>query len=124
MASPFGLFLFCLYRWIYQLNQKAVRQQLQPRQANLQRIVANLESDGTGDASEVDELVELVSSLSPTDPSADMSSGWSTWSENWNRIVPSWWIVAMILVLAALYLARLLGDRWRQPERLARVMAE
>ena len=37
----------------------------------------------------------------------------------------SWWIfVAMILVLAALYLARLLGDRWRQPERLARVMAE
>ena len=37
----------------------------------------------------------------------------------------SWWIfVAMILVLAALYLARLLGDRWRQPEHLALVMAE
>ena len=37
----------------------------------------------------------------------------------------SWWIfVAMILVLAALYLARLLGNTWRQPERLARVMAE
>ncbi len=37
----------------------------------------------------------------------------------------SWWIfVSMILVLAALYLARLMGGRWRQPDRLARVMVE
>lgn len=37
----------------------------------------------------------------------------------------SWWVmVAMLLALAALYLRRLLGGVWRQPERLAAVMRE
>jgi MATE family multidrug resistance protein len=37
----------------------------------------------------------------------------------------SWWVfVVMLLLLAAAYLMRLLGGRWRQPERLARVMQE
>ena len=98
VASPAGLFLFYLYRWVYRLNQRAVRHQLEPRQEHLQRIVANLEGDGGGDAAEVDDLVELVSSLSSPDQHAGLSPGSSTWSENWNRIVPSWWIVAMILV--------------------------
>lgn len=37
----------------------------------------------------------------------------------------SWWVfVAMILSLAVVYLARLLGGKWRHPQRLARVMME
>lgn len=37
----------------------------------------------------------------------------------------SWWVfVAMLLVTAAAYVLRLAGGRWRQPERLARVMRE
>jgi len=37
----------------------------------------------------------------------------------------SWWIfVAMLIVLALLYLGRLFGSTWRQPTRLARVMSE
>ncbi len=37
----------------------------------------------------------------------------------------SWWaFVVMLLALALVYLYRLLGDVWRQPERLARVMAD
>ena len=37
----------------------------------------------------------------------------------------SWWVfVVMLLCLAGAYLQRLLGGRWRQPERLARVMRE
>jgi MATE family multidrug resistance protein len=37
----------------------------------------------------------------------------------------SWWVfVAMLIVLAMLYLARLFGSTWRQPDRLARVMSE
>jgi MATE family multidrug resistance protein len=37
----------------------------------------------------------------------------------------SWWtFVVMLLSLALLYLWRLLGRTWRQPERLARIMAE
>ena len=37
----------------------------------------------------------------------------------------SWWLfVAMLLVLAAIYVMRLASNRWRQPERLAQVMRE
>ncbi len=37
----------------------------------------------------------------------------------------SWWVfVAMLLVLAMIYLGRLFGGTWREPERLARVMRE
>ena len=37
----------------------------------------------------------------------------------------SWWVfVVMLLVLAILYLYRLVGGKWRQPDRLARVMQE
>ncbi|MEZ5504050.1 MAG: MATE family efflux transporter [Halioglobus sp.] len=37
----------------------------------------------------------------------------------------SWWVfVSMLLTLAVLYLGRLFGHTWRQPERLARVMSE
>jgi multidrug resistance protein, MATE family len=37
----------------------------------------------------------------------------------------SWWVfVCMLIVLALLYLGRLFGGTWRQPERLARVMNE
>lgn len=37
----------------------------------------------------------------------------------------SWWIfVAMLIILALLYLGRLFGSAWRQPARLARVMSE
>jgi MATE family multidrug resistance protein len=37
----------------------------------------------------------------------------------------SWWaFVAMLIALAIVYMYRLLGDVWRHPERLARVMAE
>lgn len=37
----------------------------------------------------------------------------------------SWWVfVATLLINAMIYLWRVLGVRWRQPERLARVMAE
>ena len=37
----------------------------------------------------------------------------------------SWWVfVAMLIALALIYLARLLGGTWRRPERLARVMRE
>ena len=37
----------------------------------------------------------------------------------------SWWVfVVMLLAIAACYAMRLYGGRWRQPERLARVMQE
>ncbi|MFK7976854.1 MAG: MATE family efflux transporter [Halioglobus sp.] len=37
----------------------------------------------------------------------------------------SWWVfVATLLILAIIYLWRLLGNTWRRPERLAKVLAE
>ena len=37
----------------------------------------------------------------------------------------SWWVfVVMLISLAFIYAARLFRGRWRQPERLARVMQE
>ncbi|PIE36902.1 MAG: hypothetical protein CSA53_07585 [Gammaproteobacteria bacterium] len=39
--------------------------------------------------------------------------------------ITSWWcFVAMLISLAVTYLWRLLGGKWRGPERLARVMVE
>jgi len=45
----------------------------------------------------------------------------------WAGLEPmvSWWVfVVMLLINAGAYLLRLSGGRWRQPERLARVMQE
>jgi hypothetical protein len=42
--------------------------------------------------------MELVSSLAGTDQNAGLSPNWATWSQNWNRIIPSWREVAYILV--------------------------
>jgi MATE family multidrug resistance protein len=37
----------------------------------------------------------------------------------------SWWVfVSMLIILALMYAGRLFGGRWREPERLARVMRE
>ena len=37
----------------------------------------------------------------------------------------SWWaFVVMILMLASVYLYRLLGGVWRHPDRIAKVMAD
>jgi MATE family multidrug resistance protein len=39
--------------------------------------------------------------------------------------IASWWVfVGMLISNAVIYLTRVLGGRWRQPDRLARVMAE
>jgi Na+-driven multidrug efflux pump len=39
--------------------------------------------------------------------------------------ITSWWVfVTMLISLALIYLWRLLGGAWRQPERLVRVMQE
>ncbi len=76
-----GLFLFVLYGWVYRLNQRAVRMQLEPRRQELLKLVASLESETTNEDSH--EIVDFVSAL------AAPVQGCS-WAENWNRIIPSW----------------------------------
>jgi len=93
VAGGFGLFLVVIYGWTYRLNQKAVRDQLQPRRQDLLKLVASL--DGNGDAGDSGEITVLVSALADTDCSAGLCSNWA---ENWNLIIPSWREVAAIIV--------------------------
>ncbi len=95
-AGFLGLFLFIVYGATYRLNQRSVRDQLEPRRQKLQQLISNLEDDHSGEPS--GEMMELVSDLSSCDGNAGMSPNWATWSENWNRIIPSWREVVIILV--------------------------
>ena len=100
----FGVFLFLLYGWIYRLNQRAVRDQLEPRRSDLQKLITYLE--GESHAEDASEMMDLASALSGTDGNAGLSPNWANWAENWNRIIPSWGEVALIIVptLAGAYL--------------------
>ena len=95
-AGFLGMFLFIVYGLTYRMNQRAVRDQLEPRRQQLQRLISNLEDDNGGETDR--EMRELVSDLSSSDGNVGLSPSWGTWSENWNRIIPSWREVAMILV--------------------------
>ena len=96
VAGGFGLSLLVVYGWIYWINQWAVRNQLEPRRQHLLKLVANLENENN--AADSDDIMELVSSLAGTDQYAGLSPNWASWSENWNRIIPSWREVALIIV--------------------------
>lgn len=104
VSGFFGVFLFLVYGWVYRLNQLAVRKQLEPRRNDLQRLISNLE--GECNAEDASEMMNLVSALSGTDGNAGLSPNWASWAENWNRIIPSWREVALIIVptLAGAYL--------------------
>ncbi|TWT87072.1 serine hydrolase domain-containing protein [Neorhodopirellula pilleata] len=91
-----GIFLFLLYGWVYRLNQRAVRDQLEPRRIDLQKLITYLE--GESPAEDSSEMIDIVSALSGTDGNAGLSPNWARWAENWNRIIPSWREVAIILV--------------------------
>ncbi len=96
VATGFGVFLWLLYGWIYRLSQRAVREQLVPRRDKLQKLIANLKSDNS--SNEASELSDLVAALSGPEQNVDMNHAWAKWAENWNRIIPSWREVALIVV--------------------------
>ncbi|MEZ6034926.1 MAG: hypothetical protein R3C17_17680 [Planctomycetaceae bacterium] len=112
VAGGCGLFLFVIYGFIYWINQSVVRNQLEPRRQHLMKLVANLEGENA--AADSADIMELVSSLAGTDQNAGLSANWATWSQNWNRIIPSWREVPYILVptLAGAYC----GFRYSMPE--------
>ncbi len=84
-AGFLGLFLLVPYGWIYRLNQRAVREQLEPRRQNLLKLIASLEDETTSEES--DDIIDLVSALA--DPARNCGLN-SSWAENWNRMIPSW----------------------------------
>lgn len=92
-AGFLGFFLFLVYGGTYRLNQSAVRKQLEPHRQNLLKLVASLESEASRE--DAGDLMELVSALA--EPIQGCGAA-SSWAENWNLIVPSWRIAAVIIL--------------------------
>ncbi len=92
-AGALGLFLFVIYGGTYRLNQRAVRQQLEPRRQDLLKLIAGLEGDASDE--ETGDIMELASSLAKPIGNCGLSANWA---ENWNLIIPSWRVAAMIVL--------------------------
>lgn len=90
------LFLVVLYWSVYRLNQRAVRDQLEPRRHDVLKLVDHLEHET--DDEESSDIMELVSSLAAPIQDVGLSPGWERWADNWNSIVPSWFTVAAIVL--------------------------
>ena len=84
-AGVLGLFLLVLYGATYRLNQRAVREQLEPRRQDLLKLVASLEDETNSE--DADDIIDLASALA--DPVRNCGLN-SSWAENWNLIIPSW----------------------------------
>ena len=93
VAGLLSLFLFVIYWGTYRLNQRAVRKQLEPRRQNLLKLVAGLESDASSE--DFGDIMELVAALDHPIQDCGLNS---SWAENWNRIVPSWRVAAVIIL--------------------------
>ncbi|MCG8651068.1 MAG: beta-lactamase family protein [Pirellulales bacterium] len=101
-------FLVAVYWGTYRLNQRAVREQLQPRRRDLLKLVASLESESTSEDSS--DVVDLVSALN--DPVTNCGLN-TSWADNWNLIIPSWRTANLInLATAAGALCGLLVRKW------------
>ncbi|QDV25528.1 serine hydrolase domain-containing protein [Aureliella helgolandensis] len=107
-----GLFLLVIYAGVYWMNQRAVRDQLQPRRQDLLRLIANLEADDSPESSA--GTIDLVSALSNPLGNPGLSYTWESWAENWNLIVPSWRIAA--LIIAPTLIGAYCGLRYPLPE--------
>ena len=84
------LFVVVLYAVIYWINQKAVQVQLQPQRETLDRMIAELrggvsEEGLAGAKAEMDAAAEPLS-----------------WSQNWNRIIPTWTIACLNYAVTAI----------------------
>lgn len=103
-AGAMGLFLLVVYGGIYFLNQYAVRKQLEPRRQELLKLIASLEGDASDE--ECGDIMELASSLAKPISSCGL---YANWGADWNLMVPSWRVAAMIVLptligaLAGLY---------------------
>ena len=89
-------FLLVTYWWIHRLNQRVVRDQLEPRRRDLLRLIEYLDSESN--RKDTDDLVDLVEALN--DPAAQHGLN-TSWAQNWNRLIPSW-RVAILIHLATL----------------------
>ncbi|MBA4107813.1 MAG: hypothetical protein C0485_18925 [Pirellula sp.] len=103
-AGAMGLFLLVVYGGIYFFNQYAVRKQLEPRRQDLLKLIASLEGEASDGGS--GDIMELASSLAKPISSCGL---YANWGADWNLMVPSWRVAAMIVLptvlgaLAGLY---------------------
>ncbi|MEZ6091676.1 MAG: hypothetical protein R3C05_27415 [Pirellulaceae bacterium] len=91
-----GIVMYFVYRGVYWLNQTAVEKQLTPRRNDLLKLIANLE----GECSEEDSIamMSIASSLNETDGRLHLERANAIAAETWNRIIPSWREVSLIVI--------------------------
>lgn len=92
-----GSWAFLLYhalRWMSRMNELSVQKELEPRRSDLKKIIRNLESDNSEDEH---QMQDIVFGLTETDGRAELRLR-SRGAEVWNRIVPSWREVALLVV--------------------------
>lgn len=95
IAGLGGTVVFYLYRWIYRLNQMVVREHLEPRRDKLRKLISSIENGSSTE--DFHELLNSVSSWSTPNGNGECNASGPAWAENWNRIIPSWREVAIIL---------------------------
>ncbi len=95
-----SLFLLVIYGFVYFINQRAVRNQLEPRRKNLVKLVDGIEDDSIDDDSE--DIQDLVFSLAESDKNNPIPTSFSAWAENWDRQIPSWREALIIIIPAAI----------------------
>lgn len=78
--------------WILRLNQREVETRLEPRQQELERLLASLQGDSPTTEDQTLMESDTVSNLQVN------AFTWPAWAENWNRIIPSWSVAACILL--------------------------
>lgn len=98
-----AVFMCLLYGWGYRTNELSVRKELEPRRSDLQKLIQNLEGENTESEN---ELRAIVTTLSETDGRIGGYISCGSGAENWNRLIPTWREVAIIIgpTLAGAYL--------------------
>lgn len=95
-ASFPSLIVALVYGWIYRLNQRGVREQLEPRRQGLLKLLAKFEGDAASEAPlGADDFQFALDNLGKP---GGTGCGGGAWAANWNRLIPSWTVAAAILV--------------------------
>ena len=108
-VTVFWAVLLCVMcGWGHRTNELSVRKELEPRRIELQRLINALENENTENENtkSESEMRAIVSTLSETDGRTGGSIHGGSAAENWNRFIPTWREVAIIVgpTLAGAYL--------------------
>jgi hypothetical protein len=98
VSGGFGVFLFLFYRWVDRTSQLTLLSEFGPRRNELRMLIDRLEGESTLEVNS--ERADLLAGLIEieTDRRTEASRLKSQAAEVWNRIVPSWREVVLLVL--------------------------